>query len=96
MRRRLTRAYFGGRIELCMQGIHRLKTYLYDLASAYPAIAVQMPSMEGGKWVRKINPTREEIEKSNILSMFRVKTRGFSADLPSQGRHARASDQACS
>jgi hypothetical protein len=52
--------------------------YLYDIASAYPAIAVQLPSMEGGKWVYKKNPTREEIENSNILSMFKFRTRNFS------------------
>jgi hypothetical protein len=78
----VTRAYFGGRIELCKQGVHRKETYLYDVASAYPSIAVQLPSMEGGKWVRKMNPTRDEIAKSNILSMFKVRTPGFATDLP--------------
>jgi hypothetical protein len=38
--------------------------------------------MGGGKWVRKINPTRDEIKKCNILSMFKVRTRGFATDLP--------------
>jgi len=78
----VTRAYFGGRIELCKQGVHSQETYLDDVESAYPSIAVQLPSMEGGKWVRKINPTRDEIQKCNILSMFKVRTRGFATDLP--------------
>jgi hypothetical protein len=38
--------------------------------------------MEGGKWVWKQNPTREEIENSNILSMFKVRARNFSPGLP--------------
>jgi DNA polymerase type B, organellar and viral len=78
----VTRTYFGGRIELCKQGVHQKETYLYDVASAYPSIAVQLPSMAGGKWVWKKNPTRDEIESSNLLSMFRVKTYGFNTRLP--------------
>jgi hypothetical protein len=38
--------------------------------------------MEGGKWVYRKNPTREEIEQSNMLSMFRVETYNFKYDLP--------------
>jgi len=38
--------------------------------------------MEGGKWVYKQNPAREEIEASNVLSMFRVSTRNFDGRLP--------------
>ena len=37
--------------------------------------------MEGGKWIYKKKPTREEIESSNILSMFKIQTRNFSHDL---------------
>ena len=64
------------------RGVNLANAGLYDVASAYPSIAVQLPSTESGKWVRKINPTRDEIEKSNILSMFKVRTRGFATDLP--------------
>jgi DNA polymerase type B, organellar and viral len=78
----VTHARFGGRIELCKQGVSRRPVYLYDVASAYPAICVQLPSMEGGRWIWKANPTRNEIENSNIFSMFKVQTRNFTGDLP--------------
>ena len=71
----VTHARAGGRIELCKQGVSRQAVYLYDIASAYPAIAVQLPGMGGGQWIYKKNPTREEVENSNILSMFKIKTR---------------------
>jgi hypothetical protein len=77
-----TYARFGGRIELCMQGVSRKPIYMYDIASAYPSICVKLPSMEGGRWVYKQNPTREEVENSNILSMFRVSTKNFKRGLP--------------
>jgi DNA polymerase type B, organellar and viral len=68
------RAYFGGRGELLRQGRTSDPLHLYDVASAYPAQITQLPSMEGGKWVYRKTPTREEIEQSNMLSMFRVET----------------------
>ena len=76
------RAYFGGRGELLKQGRTSDPLHLYDIASAYPAQIAQLPSMEGGKWVYRKNPTREEIEQSNMLSMFRVETYNFKFDLP--------------
>jgi hypothetical protein len=76
------RAYFGGRGELLMQGLIWVTLHLYDIASAYPAQIAQLPSMEGGRWVYRKNPTREEIEQSNVLSMFRVETHNFKYDLP--------------
>jgi hypothetical protein len=76
------RAYFGGRGELLMQGLTWAILHLYDIASAYPAQIAQLPSMEGGKWVYRKNPSREEIEQSNMLSTFRVETYNFRYDLP--------------
>jgi hypothetical protein len=76
------RAYFGGRGELLKQGRTSGPLYLYDIASAYPAQIAQLPSMEGGKWEYRKNPTREEIYQSNVLSMFRVETHNFKYDLP--------------
>lgn len=78
----VTHARFGGRIELCKQGVSHKPIYLYDLASAYPSICVTLPSMEDGRWLWKANPTREEIENSNILSMFKVTMRRYATDLP--------------
>jgi hypothetical protein len=76
------RAFFGGRGELLKQGLTWDILHLYDIASAYPAQIAQLPSMEGGKWVYRKNPTREEIEQSNMLSMLRVETHNFRFDLP--------------
>ena len=78
----VTYARFGGRIELCKQGVSNKPIYLYDIASAYPAIAVTLPAMGDGKWIWKKNPTREEIERSNILSMFKIETRNCNGKLP--------------
>ena len=76
------RAFFGGRGELLKQGLTTAVLHLYDIASAYPAQIAQLPSMEGGKWVYRKNPTRDEIFESNMLSMLRVETHNFKFDLP--------------
>jgi hypothetical protein len=76
------RAYFGGRNELLKQGCTSDPLHLYDIASAYPAEIAQLPSMEGGKWIHRENPTRGEIEQSNMLSEFHVETYNFKFDLP--------------
>jgi hypothetical protein len=76
------RAYFGGRGELLKQGLTWDILHLYDIASAYAAQIAQLPSMEGGKWVYCKNPTREEIDQSNMLSVLRVETYNFKYDLP--------------
>jgi hypothetical protein len=45
-------AYFGGRIELLKQGyIENVGLHCYDIASAYPAGMVALPSLAGGKWI---------------------------------------------
>ena len=54
------RAYFGARIDLVKQGNHTGALYEYDIASAYPAIACELPSMKGGTWGLIENPAREE------------------------------------
>jgi hypothetical protein len=76
------RAYFGGRGELLKQGLTWNILHLYDIASAYAAQIAQLPSMEGGKWVYRKNPTREEIDQSNMLSVLRVETYNFKYELP--------------
>ena len=76
------RALFGGRGELMKQGLTGDILHVYDLSSAYPAQIAELPSMEGGEWVHRKNPTREEIEQSNMLSMFRAETHNFNYFLP--------------
>jgi hypothetical protein len=76
------RAFFGGRGELMKQGLTGDVLHVYDLSSAYPAQIAELPSMEGGKWVYRKNPTREEIEQSCVLSMLLAETHNFNYFLP--------------
>jgi hypothetical protein len=78
-------AFAGGRIELIQQGYLKAG-YLaaYDIASAYPAGAVELPSLspKAGKWTHKtgkelrfksLNELRKYVEASSIVSMFKIK-----------------------
>jgi hypothetical protein len=76
------RAYFGARIDLVKQGYHTGALYEYDVASAYPAIASELPTMKDGKWELVENPTREDVFAASALSMFEVKTHNYRTDLP--------------
>lgn len=42
-------AYFGGRVELFRQGVFP-KVYDYDISSAYPSVAIALPSLKGAEW----------------------------------------------
>jgi hypothetical protein len=56
--------------------------YEYDIASAYPAIASEIPTMKDGAWELVENPTREDVFNASPVSMFEVKTHDYSEDLP--------------
>ena len=75
-------AYFGARIDLVKQGHHTGPLYEYDIASAYPSIATDLPSMKGGTWRLINNPTREEVFASSPFSMFEVSTHNYAFNLP--------------
>jgi hypothetical protein len=75
-------AYFGARIDLVKQGNHTGALYEYDIASAYPAIACEIPTMKDGVWELVENPTREDVFTASPQSMFEVKTHNYSHDLP--------------
>jgi hypothetical protein len=45
-------AYFGGRVELLHQGVHKRVTTL-DIRSAYPAAATRLPSLAGAELVHR-------------------------------------------
>ena len=66
-------AYFGGRFECLLKGYFKKPAYQYDLASAYPYAMQSLPSMKGGHWKKCETATPKEIERSCILSIFRVK-----------------------
>ena len=61
-------AYFGGRIELLKQGfMEGGRLHVYDIASAYPAAMVGLPSLAGGSWVRQ----RGALNSASSLSGYR-------------------------
>jgi hypothetical protein len=70
-------AYFGGRIELCKQGFTSNTLYGYDIASAYPHVCTQLPSMAGGTWQTIKSPSRDDIERSSLVSIVHIQTRDF-------------------
>jgi hypothetical protein len=55
-------AYFGGRVELLRQGVHR-NVAAADLRSAYPAAMLELPSLRGAKLRKRkrFNPARAGI-----------------------------------
>jgi hypothetical protein len=75
-------AYFGGRIELLKQGyIENVGLHCYDIASAYPAGMVDLPSLAGGKWINlpgsgiltgSLAKLRKAIEATSPVSMFKI------------------------
>ena len=75
-------AYFGGRIELLKQGyIENVVLHCYDIASAYPAGMVDLPSLAGGKWINlpgsdiltgSLAKLRKAIEATSPVSMFKI------------------------
>ena len=75
------RAYFGGNIQIMKQGyLENAKIYNYDIASAYPAGAVELPSMKGGYWERRENAPcrtlaemRAFVESASRLSLFQIR-----------------------
>jgi hypothetical protein len=54
------RAMFGGRIELLKQGLTGDELHVLDVASAYPAGMIELPSMAGGRWLRSIAVDHDE------------------------------------
>jgi hypothetical protein len=69
-------AMFGGRIELLRQGYAKeQRLSVYDIASAYPFICTQLPSMRDGAWEHgdKLSFAEFEEKAPSILSIFRVK-----------------------
>ena len=75
------RAYFGARIDLVKQGNHTGALYEYDVASAYPAIAAEIPRMKDG-WEASRKSDGEDVFNASALSMFEVKTHNYARDLP--------------
>ncbi len=68
--------FFGGRIELLRQGYAEDQPlWVYDIASAYPYICTQLPSMRDGTWEHGGALGFEElkIKAPSILSMFCVR-----------------------
>lgn len=68
-------AFFGGRIELIKQGNTNNVLHQYDIASAYPAICRELPSMRDGTWTSERSPSRARIMAVSALSIVHVQTR---------------------
>jgi hypothetical protein len=69
-------AFVGGRIELLRQGYAEDQPlWVYDIASAYPYICTQLPSMRDGTWEHGGELSfRELVDRTpSIISMFRVR-----------------------
>lgn len=68
-------AFFGGRIELMQQGATKEKLYGYDLASAYPAAAIDLPSMAFGHWTKRLwkEPKGFSLDSLSRLSIVRLR-----------------------
>jgi hypothetical protein len=75
-------AFSGGNIDLLHQGVHQdpdMPIHYADITSAYPSIAVDLPSMFGGKYKHvkasdlDLDAFEKMIEGSNMLSMFEIK-----------------------
>jgi hypothetical protein len=76
-------AYFGGRIELLKQGyVETVALKIVDIASAYPAAMVGLPSLAGGTWVNRegieiprtsLAQLRNAIETTSPVSMFKIR-----------------------
>lgn len=61
-------AYFGGRIEVFLQG-SLANVVNYDIVSAYPAQSLQLPTLTGGKWRRG---RKAEVTTNHALSLWEV------------------------
>lgn len=57
------RAYFGGRVELLLQGEHE-RVYSHDIASAYPAALASMPAATGE--YRPVRKPRGPLDRNGI------------------------------
>ena len=76
-------AYHAGHIEMMKHGyIENTVLQVLDIASAYPAATVELPSMKGGTWthggyieINSLARLRASIESASMLSMFRIRFR---------------------
>jgi hypothetical protein len=78
------RAFFGGRIECFKQGRTQTRLYSYDIRSAYPYHMAHLPSMIGGRFEYVDNPSFLDVQRANVLSMFRIKFDCGVDDFPSR------------
>ena len=70
-------AYFGGRIELIKQGKTTRPLHGYDISSAYPAICATLPSMRGGRWLRRERSLDKDcLHSMSPLSLIKIRSRG--------------------
>lgn len=69
VRRAIFRAYFGGRVEVFLQGV-MTNVVNYDIVSAYPHQALALPSLVNGRW-REAEP--EDLARGGLNAIWRVR-----------------------
>lgn len=57
-------AFFGGRFEVSRVGPYTGEVYSYDIASAYPYQATQLPCLACGRWEHITSRVRSAVERS--------------------------------
>jgi hypothetical protein len=66
-------AYFGGRIESGFMGRYKGNVFNYDINSAYPFAANQLPDLNSGEWIHHNRITDEKfVLEMSSFSIFRV------------------------
>ncbi len=65
--------YFGGRIESGFIGHYRGDVYNYDINSAYPFAASQLPNFNRGRWLHHVRSLSEDdCQSFSPFSIYRV------------------------
>lgn len=75
----IARAFFGGRFEHSHMGIVK-PVYAYDISSAYPYHAYQLPCLAHGKW-RWVTRNVEKHLRSCTAALVRYQYRGKTSDV---------------
>lgn len=67
-------AFFGGRIESGYIGRHKGPICNYDICSAYPFAASQLPNLNHGKWVHHTGAiSHSDAKRMDKMTLFRVR-----------------------
>ena len=71
-------AYYGGRFEVARVGLQAGPLYNYDIHSAYPAAAVDLPSLTGGRWEHREGPGCVDLDDPGLFALVRCQWKPMS------------------